>query len=73
MYSSLLRALPNFGPENWTSEFRGKFPKLEPFQGSSFADFMYRDYQGVLTAKLYGEEIKAAWKDDWPRFSTPLI
>jgi len=59
---------PNFGPENWTSEIRGKFPKLEPFQGLSFADFMYRDSQGVLIEKLYGEKIKAAWKDDWPNY-----
>jgi hypothetical protein len=29
---------------------------------------MYRDSQGVLTEKLYGEKIKAAWKDDWPNY-----
>ncbi|KIM80121.1 hypothetical protein PILCRDRAFT_535904 [Piloderma croceum F 1598] len=68
VYSILSEQLPEFGPENWTSEFRGRFPGLEPYEELSLADFIYSDCQGVLSIKLFDKETIATWKGEWPNY-----
>ncbi|KAF7971375.1 hypothetical protein HWV62_21338 [Athelia sp. TMB] len=68
IYSTFLKELPGFGPENWTSEWRAHYPEMEPYDGPSLADFKYHDCEGVLTTVLYGEETKAAWASTWPTY-----
>jgi hypothetical protein len=68
VYSVLEKTLPDFGSRNWTSEFRGKFPGLEPYEGGSLADFMYSDNQGVLSAILYDKETISTWEGNWPNY-----
>ena len=68
VYSTLSERLPEFGPENWTSKFRGRFSGLEPYEGSSLADFMYSDRQGVLSTTLFDKETIATWEGKWPNY-----
>jgi hypothetical protein len=68
VYLTLSEQLPEFGPENWTSEFRGKFSGLEPYEGSSLADFKYSDRQGVLSTTLFDKETTATWEGKWPNY-----
>jgi hypothetical protein len=68
VYQLLSALLPDFGPENWTSELRSYYPGLEPFTGSSPADFTYADCQGILTAKLFDDGTRANWNGRWPKY-----
>lgn len=67
IYSVLSKALPNFGPENWTSQFRGVYPGLE-HTADGMANFQYSDSDGAMTSWLYDDETKEAWNGDWPTY-----
>jgi hypothetical protein len=68
VYKLLIRALNDFGPDNWTSELRHFVPGFAPFQSRAFADFTYLDSQGQLTRNWFGPEKAAAWQGRWPRY-----
>lgn len=67
VYNMLTRDLPDFGPDNWTSELRGRVPGFQPYKDpqAAVADFYYHDSQGALTALWWGTE-KNEWIDRWP-------
>jgi hypothetical protein len=67
IYSVLLKSLPNFGPENWTSESRAKYPGLT-YTADGEAAFKYSDCNGAMTSLLYDEETKEAWNGSWPTY-----
>ena len=73
VYNTLSKVLPNFGPENWTSRSRGKFPGQKPYTGPCVTNFNYSDSCGTLTGLLYDEETKEAWKDKWPTYRLDVI
>jgi hypothetical protein len=66
VYCLLSNELPNFRPDNWTSELRGEVPGFESYPPGSLGDFTYHDNNGVLTALLYGKDRKEMWQDQWP-------
>ena len=41
---------------------------LPRFDGVSIADFMYKDFEGVLTGLLFGEVCCDTWRDVWPTY-----
>ncbi|OCB85148.1 hypothetical protein A7U60_g7774 [Sanghuangporus baumii] len=47
---------PTFGPQNWTSELRRLYPGFDAFEGSSLADFTYKDCEGILTGHLFKDD-----------------
>lgn len=65
VYNLLVRDLPDFGPENWTSELRGLADGFQPYQGYAVADFVYHDTQGALTA-LWCGTTRNEWTGKWP-------
>jgi len=68
VYKVLVRALSDFGPDNWTSELRHFVPGFAPFRGHAYADFTYMDSQGQLTRTWLGPEKAAAWQGRWPKY-----
>ncbi|KIM82107.1 hypothetical protein PILCRDRAFT_88871 [Piloderma croceum F 1598] len=69
IYLVLSKALPNFGPENWTSQFRVVYPGLElEYMADGMATFQYSDSDGAMTSWLYDDETKEAWNGDWPTY-----
>ena len=68
VYKLLVRALDDFGPDNWTSELRHSVPGFTPFRGQAFADFTYVDSQGQLTRTWLGPDKAAAWQGRWPKY-----
>lgn len=41
---------------------------IPPYRGKSIADFVYNDHNGTLTALLYDDDQRNAWKDQWPTY-----
>ena len=68
IYNCLLKMLPRFGPDNWTSELRKEVEGFTPCLYKSIADFTYPNNKGTLTAMLYGESQREMWKDQWPTY-----
>ena len=60
--------LPDFGPDNWTSELRSEIPGFNTYPPGSFGDFTYDDSKGALTELIYGAERKKAWNGLWPTY-----
>ncbi|KAL5531018.1 hypothetical protein ACEPAG_3894 [Sanghuangporus baumii] len=61
---------PTFGPRNWTSELRRLYPDFDAFEGSSLADFTYKDYEGILTAHLFKDDPDTVeqWNGVYPTY-----
>lgn len=56
MYNCWHYCLDLGGPHNWTSELRQKIPGFTLYTGKLVVDFTYPDYNGALTALVYGND-----------------
>jgi len=65
----LVKLLPDFGPENWTSLSRDQVSGLAAYRGPRrVTSFYYPDKHGILTSMVYDEERREAWTDKWPTY-----